>query len=250
MNYPLIKRSEFLHSKKFIQLEKQAYEHAKLIFVMSPNIKDSLVNQYQIDEHKIKLIYVGTNTPINQEVNHEKYRNKNILFVGKDWVRKGGPLLVEAFKIVQASVPDAKLTIIGCNPNVNLRNCVIHGELSLEQVGELYNQASVFCMPTLREPFGIVFLEAMFNRLPIVTNSIGATPYLIKQGYNGYLLNYDARAYANALIELITDPDKCEQFGNNSYEIARKTYTWRNVGDLLENYILESKEPTLTPVDG
>lgn len=250
INYPLIKHSEFLQSKKFIQLEKQAYENAKLIFVMSPNIKDSLINQYHINEHKIKLIYVGTNTPINQKVNRKKYGNKNILFVGKDWVRKGGPLLIEAFKIVQTSVPDAKLSIIGCHPNVKLKNCATYGEISLEQVAELYDQASVFCMPTLREPFGIVFLEAMFNRLPIVTNSIGATPYLIKSGYNGYLLNYDAREYANALIELITDPDKCERLGNNSYDIARKTYTWGHVGELLENYILESREPALTPVTG
>jgi glycosyltransferase involved in cell wall biosynthesis len=240
LNYQFIKRSEFLHSAEYIQLEKQAYENAELIFVMSANIKDSLVNQYKIDERKIKIVFVGTNTQISQKVNPDKYKNENILFVGKDWKRKGGPLLVEAFKIVQDSIPTAKLTIIGCKPKIKLKNCFVFGELSLEKVGEIYNQASVFCMPTLREPFGIVFLEAMFNRLPVVTNAVGATPYIVRNNYNGYLLNPNASEYAKALIELISNPATCEQFGANSYEIASKTYTWENVGELIEHYI--SKE--------
>jgi glycosyltransferase involved in cell wall biosynthesis len=239
LNYPLIKQSQFIRSKKYVELERKAYENASLIFVMSDNIKNSLVNQYHVDENKIKLVYVSINTPINAEVNPEKYRNKNILFVGMDWERKGGPLLVEAFKIVCTKVPDAKLTIIGCKPNINIKNCFVYGELPLEQVAELYNQASVFCMPTLREPFGIVFLEAMFNHLPIITDSVGATPYLVRENFNGYLLEHNATDYANALIELISDPEKCEQFGNNSYSLASKTYTWDNVVRLMRQYIAE-----------
>jgi glycosyltransferase involved in cell wall biosynthesis len=241
LNYKMINRSQFLRSSEYVQLERRAYENANLIFVMSNNIRESLIKQYNVDEAKIKLVYVSTNTLINQTVNTEKYKNKNILFVGKDWVRKGGPLLVEAFKIVQQRVPDARLTVIGCKPTIHAKNVFVHGELPLDKVGELYNQASVFCMPTLREPFGIVFLEAMFNRLPIVTNSVGATPYLVNEGVNGYLLNHNVEEYAKALVDLLSDANKCEQFGANSFEIASKTYTWSNVGKLMEQYIQENK---------
>jgi glycosyltransferase involved in cell wall biosynthesis len=117
----------------------------------------------------------------------------------------------------------------------------VYGELPLEKVGEIYNQASVFCMPTLREPFGIVFLEAMFNRLPIVTNAVGATPYLVQDGVNGYLLKHDAQEYARVLTELLTDSAKCENFGNSSYKIASTTYTWENVVNLMHQYIIESR---------
>jgi glycosyltransferase involved in cell wall biosynthesis len=241
LNYQYIRKSQFLRSKEYVQLETEAYKNAKLIFVMSANIRDSLVNQYHIDEEKVKLVHVSTNTPINQKINSEKYKNKNILFVGKDWTRKGGPLLVQAFKRVQQHVPDASLTIIGCNPRIKLKNCFVYGELPLEKVGEIYNQASVFCMPTLREPFGIVFLEAMFNRLPIVTNAVGATPYLVQDGVNGYLLKHDAQEYARVLTELLTDSAKCENFGNSSYKIASTTYTWENVVNLMHQYIIESR---------
>lgn len=240
LNYFNIKTSEFLHSNRYINLERKAYENAKAIFVMSNNIKTSLVEQYKIESEKIKLVYVGANITVEKELqSNGKYSNKNILFVGKDWKRKGGPLLVEAFKIVQRQIPDAMLTIVGCSPRIQSRNSVIKGEISLEEVAEEYNKASVFCMPTIREPFGIVFLEAMFNRLPVVTNDTGATRYLVKTGENGYLLKHNAEEYAKVLIELLNDPDRCEKFGNRSYSIAAENYTWTNVGNLMAKHIRE-----------
>lgn len=239
LNYKYIKPEEYLSSSRYLKLEHQIYTKATLLFVMSENIKDSLVKQYGISEDKIKMVYAGSNSKINKEVNQQKYASKNILFVGKDWERKGGPLLIEAFKIVQQSIPDAKLTILGSTPSSQLKNCTIHGDVPLEQVSKYYNQASVFCLPTKREPFGIVFIEAMLNRLPIVTNSVGATPELVINGENGYLLNNQVNEYAHALITLLNNPALCEQYGTKSYEIASQSYNWDNVGNLISQYIKE-----------
>lgn len=228
---------EFLHSENYVSLEKKAFENAKAIFVMSENIRESLFTQYRIDSPKVKLVYVSTNTAISSEVNPAKYKNKNILFVGKDWERKGGPLLVEAFKQVRTKIPDATLTILGCTPKTGLENCFESGEVSLEEVAKAYEKATVFCLPTQREPFGIVFLEAMFYRLPVITNRTGATPFIIEDGLSGYLLNNTVEEYGRVLTDLLSDSKKCEALGAQSFEIAQKKYTWNNVGMLMANTI-------------
>ena len=89
---------------------------------------------------------------------------------------------------------------MGCTPPIMLKNCHALGKVSLEEVANHYNKASVFCLPTKREPFGVVFIEAMVNRLAIVTNTIGATPELVFNDKNGYRLAYDATEYAEALL--------------------------------------------------
>jgi glycosyltransferase involved in cell wall biosynthesis len=238
LSYPLINPSEYLSSPRYVRMETMIYKNATLLFVMSENIMDSLNNQYGILASKMKLVYVGSNAQINK-VDHRKYSTKNILFVGKDWERKGGPLLITAFKIVQQSIPEATLTIIGCTPSVKINNCRIVGDIPLEEVAEYYNQASVFCLPTKREPFGVAFIEAMLNKLPIVTNTVGATPELIINEKNGYRLDYDATAYAEKLILLLNNPDMCQRFGEYAYGLAKEKYTWDNVGRLISQHIKE-----------
>jgi glycosyltransferase involved in cell wall biosynthesis len=237
LSYKYTPRYQYLRTDAYIQLEKKAYENAALILVMSRNIYNSLLQQYGINAEKIHEVFVSTNTPMPEMIDQTKYANQNIIFVGKDWTRKGGPLLVEAFKKVQQVLPGATLTIVGCTPDVRVKNCEVVGEVSLQEVAKRYNNASVFCLPTRREPFGIVFLEAMFNKLPIVTNNMGAAPYLVQPGRNGYLLENDIDQYAKVLTELLKDPEKCRTYGDLSFTIARDTYTWDNVGQLMYTHI-------------
>jgi glycosyltransferase involved in cell wall biosynthesis len=248
LNYRFINPAKFVRSRRFIELERKAYREATLIFVMSQNIRKSLVEQYQIPESKIKIVYVGSNTDVPSKVNTEKYKNKNIIFVGKEWERKGGPLMIEAFRKVQEKIPDASLTIIGCKPRVNVKNCKVIGEVSLDEVSKHYDRASVFCLPTVREPFGIVFIEAMFNRLPIVTNNMGAAPYLISEK-NGFLLNNKANEYSEVLIQLLSNPGLCEEMGDESLRLAQEYYTWKNVGNLMSKFIDATQVTSGTKAD-
>jgi glycosyltransferase involved in cell wall biosynthesis len=240
LNYQYVKGKLSLHSGNHQTLEKAAYDHARLVFVMSNNILESMVSQYHIEEDKIKLVYAGSNTPLTKVDNLQRYHSKHIVFVGKDWERKGGPLLVEAFNLVRQSIPEATLSIVGCKPQLKVNNCKIYGEVSLEEVSRIYSNAAVFCMPTILEPFGIVFLEAMVNCLPIVTNDIGATADFVIDDYNGYRLHNDVHEYAQVLIKLLLDPEKCKTFGNNSGQIVNKHYTWENVTSLMAQHIKES----------
>jgi glycosyltransferase involved in cell wall biosynthesis len=170
----------------------------------------------------------------------ERYASKNILFVGINWQRKGGPELIKAFKKVLTLHPDAQLTIVGCSPVVDDAPKVrIVGKVPVDEVHRYYESAAVFCLPTRREPFGVVFVEALQYRLPIVATAIGAVPDLVTHGKNGYLVeagNIDQ--LADALSDLVGDPQKCRAFGEEGYRIATTRYTWERVKDRLKEHLV------------
>lgn len=241
LNYSDINPWEYLGTASYQRQEKRIYENARMVFVMSGNIRKSLLKQYGIPDKRIRLVYAGSNTGTTA-FNPNKYQSRKILFVGKDWHRKGGPLLLKAFGQVLQEIPSAQLIIIGCRPRTPLPNCLILGEVGLDQVRQAYEEAAVFCMPTRREPFGLVFIEAMSRRLPIVASDIGALPELVENGRNGFSLPADPMLYAEKLIQLLNNPDTAAAFGAYAAEKISEVYNWNHVGEGIAQGIRESMQ--------
>jgi glycosyltransferase involved in cell wall biosynthesis len=248
LNYTQTGRREYLASRWFRKTELKIYREATAIFVMSGNIRKSLLRQYNMPDDKVFLVYAGADGKYSINRDSKKFRNKNIVFVGKDWKRKGGPLLIEAFGKVLKKIPDATLTIIGCNPEVKINNCTISGVLPQQQIIKAYESATVFCLPTRREPFGMVFIEAMYNRLPVICPAVGATTDLIENGRNGYLVPYSAEALAEKLILVLRNPGLAESLGNQAYKSVSGTYTWKNTGTLMARVIRQKMGEQITTV--
>jgi glycosyltransferase involved in cell wall biosynthesis len=229
-----------LLNKKWLDLEQNIYQNATINFTMSSNISKSIIEDYGISPDKVKCIYSGSNVEISKEetFDNSRFSKKNILFIGVDWHRKGGPLLAEAFKTVLATYPNATLTIVGCSPQLDLPNCSILGKVDLQKVKECYNQASVFCVPSIIEPFGIVFLEAMAHKLPVIATNIGAIPDFIHEGKNGHLVEPgNASQLSGALIKMLGSEDECRKFGEYGSTLFRKRYTWEKTGRRLRTHI-------------
>lgn len=234
--------SSALYSSRWIAREKTIYSNATLNFVKSQHVMQSLIAQYDCPPNKLALVRGGGNARANaRAVAHDDdYSNKRILFVGYDWERKGGPELVEAFKLVLRAHPDARLTIVGCAPPVNVPNCVVVGRVPLDELDEYYRQATIFCLPTKREPFGTVQLEAYMRRLPVVATSIGSAPDFVRSGENGYLVpSGSVEDLAHALIYLLDSPERCRAFGEAGYNLVSTMYTWDRVGEEIRKHILE-----------
>lgn len=236
--YPGINPKQYIRSGRFIKKsEEKIYREASLIFTFGSLVASSLRNQYHIPSEKIVTVYAGCNTLRSREVNPQKYFYKNILFVGTEWERKGGPVLLKAFERVLAKHPDATLTVVGCQPAILSPNCTVVGEVNVEEVATYYEKASVFCMPTTREPFGIVFVEAMSFALPVVANKIGSISDMVKDGINGYLVENDSLQYSEVLGELIAHPQKCKEMGENGFKFAESEFNWKRVGEKIRKNI-------------
>lgn len=241
--YPIFDKQK-LYSRAWIDLEKTVYEHAYINFTWSAHISRSMIEQYHCDPQRVVCVYAGSNVDVTDKpLTNNNYHNKNILFVGMDWERKGGPELVEAFKRVRAKHPDAKLTIVGCSPTIDVPGVQVVGRVPIGDVPRYYQNASIFCLPSKLEPFGIAFIEALAHKLPVVAANIGAVPDFVVNGENGFLVEPGAvEELALALVTVLDSPDMCRQFGVQGYQIAQR-YTWSSVGERLKQHIESVIQP-------
>ena len=199
-----------------------------------------MIEDYSCDPQKVRCVYCGSNVEVSRDeaFDDDRYRRKRVLFIGVDWERKGGPTLVKAFRILLKTHPDAVLTIVGCSPTLDLPHCEIVGKVTLSEVKQFLGKASIFCLPTTLEPFGIAFLEAMAHKLPIVATNIGAIPDFVHEGKNGYLVEpRDPEELAKRLSDLVGSPARCKAFGEVGHQIYWNQYTWERTGKRIREHI-------------
>lgn len=240
LRYPLPEAAAPV-SRRWAALERGIYQNARTIFTMSANIARSLVDEYGCSPQKVACVYAGSNVSaeLANNIDNRRFAAKNILFVGVDWERKGGADLLEAFRIVRQSHPDVQLTVVGCSPAISEPGVHVAGRVPLEDVARFYREASVFCMPTLNEPFGLVFLEAGMYGLPVVATPIGAIPEIVREGETGYLVApRSPRELAARLSRLIAAPELCERLGSQARQWINARYSWESTGEHMAANIL------------
>lgn len=230
---------ESIYPPSWQRLERQIYHHATRVLVRSRHVARSLQEHYGVDPQKIGCVYAGSNVPVLRAASlAARAASKDILFVGMDWERKGGPDLLAAYRRVRDRHPDATLTVAGVTPRIADPGVRVLGRVGADELDRLYAGAAVFSLPTLREPFGIVFVEAMERGLPIVATDVGALPDMVQDGVNGYLVAPgDVDALADRLTRLLDAPDERLRFGAASRRAAEQRYNWDAVGTAISEEV-------------
>jgi glycosyltransferase involved in cell wall biosynthesis len=201
---------------------------AKQVTAWSQWAKDSLVRDYLVPAGAITVIHPGTvlsNYPDPGARTVRKDGPLRILFVGGDFVRKGGDMLLDVFKrhlrdraelhlITAADVPagDGVFVYRGLKPHSpDLLAC--------------YRQADVFALPTRGDCLAVVLGEAMASCLPIITTRVGAHPEAVEEGGSGYLLAVDdAEALRDRLTRLAADRELTFKMGQRSRKIGEDRF--------------------------
>lgn len=225
-----------------INLEAEIYANAQIIFTMSNNISQVLSEKYKIPNSKIVKVNCGCNVPPEEllkiPITINRYKNKKILFVGKEWDRKGGPELIKAFSILKRLHPSAQLIICGCTPKIRESNVEIVGKIPLEKVILHYAQSSIFCLPSKQEPFGIVWLEAMLSGLPIIALSLGAAKDFVIEKKTGLLvIPNDIDDLAKAMTYYIENPQFALACAQNGRTFVTNEYSWEKTCSQIANKI-------------
>lgn len=221
---------------KIIDFEKAVYEELDGIFTMTQYLKKVFVDDFGIPEKKIHVVGVGCNLA-NVEECEKDYSYKNILFVAKDsFGEKGGVDLLNAFKLVKKSIPNAKLRIVGQYVKIKedgvenigfIDKSLPGGEAMIKKI---YQEASLFVMPSYVEATGNVFLEAMAYRVPCIGANLSAMPELILGNNCGFVaIPGDVRDLANKIIGLLEDENLLKACGNNGRAAIIEKYNWETV---------------------
>ena len=227
-------------------LNTRAYEqnnymrHAKGIFTMGEWLKEDLVHRHGIQANKVHCVGGGINVDKEKiNTNSEKQCNK-ILFIGRDFKRKGGYLVYDAFCELLKKQPNAELHIAGPNthPISNpVSNCFYHGDCNHNTLSDLFNKCDVFCMPSYFEAYGLVFIEALCYGLPCIGRNCYEMPYFIKDGVTGLLIEDDnVSNLASCMHRLLHDKNIKNEVLSRK-DIYLNKYSWDSVADRIKAVI-------------
>jgi glycosyltransferase involved in cell wall biosynthesis len=246
-DHTIASHREYLHSdprlfrsKTLLELERALYLRADRILVSAAHVEQTLIRSYGCDAKRIATILIGANVKEAASSDAlERYAAGRILFVGIDWVRKGGPTLLSAFDKVADNFPEATLTIAGCSPELSHPRARATGLISRADVATLFAGSSIFCLPSVVEPSAVASVEAMAFKLPVVATTVGGFPGMVEDGETGVLVPpNDSTALAGALTGLLADPKRARALGQAGFRRGRDLFTWDAVGARLHAQIM------------
>jgi len=176
----------------------------------------------------------------------------NVLFVGRLDKRKGLRYLLEAFPLVKAQVPEARLVVAGAFSekhqqryesiacSLGISDIIFTGFLSSEDLVRYYRTSDVFCAPsTGGESFGIILLEAMAMGKPIVASDIPGYRDLVRHGEEGLLVTpKDPQSLAEALTRLLKNSQLRHEMGEKG-KLKSMGYSWPTIAAKLLSYYRE-----------
>jgi glycosyltransferase involved in cell wall biosynthesis len=224
------------------ELNRRAFEHAVALVTWCRWAKDSLIHDYGIAEEKITVIAPGVDLAqwpghwARERARGAETRKPHLLFVGGDFERKGGEVLLECFhRYLQDT---CELSIVTQSPVAPERNLHIYHNVApnSDTLLRLYAQADVFVFPTLADCAPLAVPEAMAAALPVVSTRIGAIPEMVRDGEEGLLVEPgSADALYAALRQLLNSPELRMRMGNRGRETVLEEYdAGRNAQRLLD----------------
>jgi glycosyltransferase involved in cell wall biosynthesis len=214
--------------------EAAVYRGAAAIATFSENVARSVVNDYGADPARVRVVGAGAN--VFPESAPRRDDGSTIAFVGIDFARKGGLVLLEALARLRQRVRRARLLVAGAPlPDRAPPGAIFLGPVDRSELPALFSQSTVFAMPTLHEPFGLAFLDAMACGLPCVGTRVEAVPEIVRDGETGVLVPPgDSVALADALERLLADPARARTMGARGRARVFASGLWSHVAARLE----------------
>ena len=232
-----------------VWLDRLAYQHARCLMVASDSLADDL-QAAGMPRASLRVVPPGRDvaSSVGPPPGDLRQGRRVALLCVANWVeRKGIHSLLQAF----ARLPDdaATLHLAGddrAEPRYAARlrdrlarpdlagRVVVHGPLPVERVAALYEAADAFVLPSLKEPYGTVYGEAMTFGLPVVGWRAGNLPYLADHEREGLLVAPgDLQGLAAALLRLADDPPLRVRLGAAARARALTRPTWEESGALF-----------------
>jgi glycosyltransferase involved in cell wall biosynthesis len=206
-------------------LNRRTFAYARLIVVWSNWVKGSLVADYGIPADRVRVIPPGVDLTLWTPPERTTRQLPRILFVGGDFERKGGTLLMDWFR--QHGRGRCELDIVtraqlAPEPGVRVHRGIVGNSREARQ---MFAAADIFILPSLGECFGIASVEAMAAGLPVVATLVGGSADIVDHGETGFLIPpNDTAALGSALDSLLGDPSLRKSMGQRGRQKAEQRF--------------------------
>ena len=218
------------------KLNRDCFRAARRLVAWSEWAKHSLVNDYQVPAEKVIVIPPGVNAadwicPTPRQL-HD--RPVKILFVGADLERKGGLLLLEAFRALRPSVELHMVTRARLPEEPGL---FVYGQMQPNSAAlkQLYYESDIFCLPTYGDCLPMVLSEAGAAGLPVISTRVAGIPEIVEDGTTGLIVPPgDVPALVDALKSLVRNPQLRLVQGERAVDVITREFdAQRNARRLL-----------------
>jgi glycosyltransferase involved in cell wall biosynthesis len=211
------------------RLTRDMMRSATLLQAWSRWAKQSAVDDYGIAADKIVVNPPGVNLrfwqPNRALRDSSPQQPRKVLFVGGDFRRKGGALLLEWYKSQHPSRCELHIVTreqVEASPGMYVYNNV---QANSAQLVRLYQSSDLFVLPSLGECFGIATIEAMAAGLPVIASDVGGTADIIEPGRNGFIVPGNDLVMLSQAIEMILkDAERRERMGIQSRLLAEERF--------------------------
>lgn len=242
--------------KESMDMEQHAIDSSSLAIYSSDWAAQSAINDYKANPDKVKVIPFGAN--IETSCSYEevvqcirKRSNKvcKILFMGVDWLRKGGDIVLKTVQHLNELGLPTELHIVGIKDNVidKYPFIVNHGFIDKSTsagriaIQNIMLESHFLFMPSKAEAYGIVFCEASAYGVPSIATRTGGISTIVKDHVNGmtFAENTNIELYTDFIRSVFLKPNVYEDLAKSSYNEYMTRLNWRTAGDTLTNYMKE-----------
>lgn len=242
--YGRITRNPFIHplirmrsreQRHIDESERTALSRLEHIFAISECVRNDIVSHYGIPQKRVTVVGTGLGVAQDDHKVEKDYSSGQILFVAKHaFIQKGGLLLAQGFHLALRATPNLSLVIVGDKEarryTAGIPNIRITGFITNDELKQCFQNASLYAMPAIYEPWGLVYLEALANGIPILGLRRNALPEIAGDGRYGFLVDNDTpEAIAEAIINAFSDHSRLRSMGNAGKERTLSSFTWQKV---------------------
>lgn len=229
------------------------------VIVCSGYMEEELGHVFQLPRDKLRVVPNGVDIAgfDDRSVNWDrKNQSRMIFFVGRLVREKGVQVLLEAMPRIISYYPEAKIVIAGRGPyeeylRARTRELGIghrvHFAGYIDDItrNQLYREAAVAVFPSLYEPFGIVALEAMAARTPVVVADTGGLGEIVAHGIDGLkCYTGSADSLGDNILSVFREQSLARRLAEKGYQKAREQYSWDAVAAKTINVYREVLDET------
>ncbi len=242
--------------------EEESAKKATLIVTISEYSKRKILEHYNVDSAKIRLVPNGVDTERfkpNGDCTRIRQRiragdRQVVLFVGRLIPRKGLSYLIEAAKQIVKERKETLFVIVGNGPLKNrlvadveafglADNFVFIGDVSENDLTELYSCVGVFAFPSIQEGQGIALLEAQSSGVPVVAFDVSGVAEAVRDGETGLLVKPGSSGeLAEAVLKLLSDERLRLKMGAKGREFVSRELSWDVCAQKMLKVYREAKE--------